>query len=166
MQVKITRIVDIKDLTIEDMKLLNRDDLEKIAVELIKPSKSLDQVKTSVTPSKAVVANPEATVKTLKTRSNPRLSSFISVGVKVGKSSKYSYVYWNTASKSYKITHGNKKSYKSEIEAALASDKYLDDKDNKTKPRNRDNFIEIMEAYNNLHCTPAVNDYVTENDIQ
>lgn len=67
-------------------------------------------------------------------------------GIKVGKSSKYHYTYFDSTYKCWK-TNDERRSYKDEVLAALGADTYLDRIGDEKRPRNRDNFPEIMEAY-------------------
>jgi len=172
MKIKLTRVIDVLDLTEEDIKSLDKNTLQRIAIELTKSSLGKDtHPKTTLT----ATANPKTSVKTSNTRSNSKLSSYTSkasgkskgheIGTKSGKSSEHHYVYWHTASKSYRTTHSNS-SYSSELEASIASDAYLDAKGDTRKPRNRDKFQEVAEAYAESHSTPAISSYVSENGIQ
>ncbi len=155
MVVKITRTVDIRDLTPEDIKLLDKTTLEKIAIELTsKPSKPVSNTNTHPRTTKAVTANPTATLNSFITK---KKSNGIPTGTNSGISSKYHYVYFDNTTKKYSTTF-NKKSYESELLAAIAADKTLDDRNDIKRPRNRDEFIEIK----NYTSTPNIVDYIEE----
>jgi len=62
-------------------------------------------------------------------------------------SSIYHYVFWSRNQQSWRTIHNNIK-HDTEIEAALASDGWLDEVGDKVRPLNRKEFPEIMEAYN------------------
>ncbi len=68
------------------------------------------------------------------------------IGNKVGSTSKYHYVYFDRTQQCYRTTHTNIK-YKTEIEAALASDIWLEQTGDKKRPKNADEFKEVKEAY-------------------
>jgi len=159
MKITITKTIDIKDLTPVDIKSLDKETLERIVTYLSnKPSKPSKPVSTCPKPIKAVIEHPKTSVPISSGKSKGH-----EIGVKSGKTSKYSYVYWHTSSKSFRIVHDSKLSFSDEIEAALASDKYLDDTNNKIKPRNRDKYFEIAELYKGVDTTPSINNYVKEN---
>ncbi len=167
MTIRITRTVDVKDLTPEDIKLLDKDTLQKIAIELTsKPSEPLVDTNTHPKPPKALRSDPQASkVKAssvLRNLSKKSTSSGIhkghEIGTKTGLSSEYHYVYWHTASKSYRTTHSNSP-YPTELEAAIASDKTLDDRNDTERPRNRDEFPEVR----NYTSIPGINSYIDEN---
>ncbi len=84
---------------------------------------------------------------------NPEPDSTRGLGVKRGKTSKYHLIYlsdkkgiWTAAIKDKKQS-AYLGSYDNEREAALVVDAYLDNKNDIKRPRNRDEFPEIMELY-------------------
>jgi len=84
---------------------------------------------------------------------NPEPDSTRGLGVKRGKTSKYHLVYlsdkkgiWTAAVKD-KRQSAYLGTYDNELEAALVVDAYLDSKNDNERPRNRDEFPEIMELY-------------------
>lgn len=75
----------------------------------------------------------------------PKGSSGSRIGQKVGKTSKYHYVYKLRRNKKWMASIADKLLYAGcyEIEAALAVDAYLDAMGDTKRPRNRDEFSDI-----------------------
>ncbi len=72
-------------------------------------------------------------------------------GTKVGKTSKYHYVYFTDNKYIASVTIKGKKiivgQYEDELQAALIIDVYLDSINDQKRPRNRHEFPEIMDLY-------------------
>ena len=168
MLIKITKTINVNDLTSDDIKLLDRNTLLKIVTELTsKPSKPLVDTNPPVKPPLATTEHPQATVakSTLKslTPKKKHKTGDTTTGKKTGYSSKYHYVYFHTQSKAFTVVYGNKKQFSTELEAALAIDGWLDDRGDTKRPKNRDKFPEVMEAYERLNSpTPNIDNYINE----
>ncbi len=161
MTVKLTREIEVTKLTAEDIEMLDVTTLKTIVKELlhkpsVKPSKPVSNTNTHPRTTKAVTANPTATLNSFITK---KKSNGIPTGTNSGISSKYHYVYFDNTTKKYSTTF-NKKSYESELLAAIAADATLDARNDTKRPRNRDEFIEI-ENYTSTH---HINDYVESLD--
>ncbi len=159
MLVKITRKIEVANLTAEDIEMLDVTTLRTIVKELlhrpsVKPSKPVPNTNTQVEPSKASTAKPRAVLNSFTAK---KKSSGIPTGTNSGISSKYHYVYFDNTTKKYSTTF-NKKSYESELLAAIAADATLDARNDIKRPRNRDEFIEIK----NYTSTPNIVDYIEE----
>lgn len=129
MLVKITKNIEVAELTALDIKSLDVTTLRTVVEELLQIRKDPPQV-------------------------NTRKGNILT-GAKTGKTSKYHYTFFHTASGKYAITH-TKGVYDNEIQAAIASDDYLDFRGDTKKPRNRDEFPELRK----YSPTPHIEDYV------
>ncbi len=171
MLIKITKTtttqVPIEKLTAEDIEMLDATILRTVIKELLhrkpsKPSKPVSNTNTHPRAAKAAPRSSSSMLRGLSTSTGNHKGH--DIGTKSGLTSKYHYVYWHTASKSYRITYGSKKNYQNQIEAALAIDKILDKRNDTKRPRNRDEFEEVMDAYNDQRSsTPNIAEYIEEN---
>ncbi len=132
-QVVHTEKVEVKfnELSYEDIRYMNRASLLDVINILLFGGKKVPS------PAEEI---PE----------NPVVMNAPSLGNKVGKTSKYHYVFLNKASNKWVWQVGvGSGTHRYEIDAALAVDAYLDKIEDKNRPRNRDEFKEVSDALTN-----------------
>ncbi len=89
------------------------------------------------------------------------------VGSKRGKTSKYHYTFWNTSLNAWisqVLINGKKYSCpksNDEVMSAVKIDLYLDKINDETRPRNYEEFSEILSALPEDYTSPRLQDYFT-----
>ncbi len=154
--------VPLTQITHQDMMTMKHSQLRRYASELRMFIKRLVEVNDPSPDNIADMTHFEATEEpeikiTEATEANEEVkgagNSGKATGAKIGKTSKYHYVSLNRkssrwiASLKMKGSSIHVKSFDSEIETALAVDAYLDKIDDQLRPRNRNEFHEVMEIF-------------------
>jgi len=157
--------IDITELTKSDLELVEKEQLLVITLGLIELLKEQSHTKVRpeaqtvlkthpVAPKREEPTAVEATLFDAEAVVVPRTGHEGNIGFKYGTTSKYHYVCYNKQVKVnpwnavVKIKGKNQsKFFKTEMEAALAIDIQLDYLGDTKRPRNRDEFPEVMEAY-------------------
>ncbi len=128
--------VDLKSLTKDDLELMNKEQLIDVLFGLVEllndvPTEKEKPVKNHIGGNK----------------------DGIGIGIKRGKSSRYHYVDLPLGSHKFRAkvkingVSYNLGYFADEIDAALAIDEELDRLKDENRPRNRDEFTEVAEAY-------------------
>lgn len=142
--------INITELTKDDLVLVDKEQLVTIALGLIELLKQRTCPISPVDVQIPVQAHPKK-VKRRFGGHNKHL------GTKTGKTSKYHYIDHLKKGGKFRAkvridnTIINLGLFVNEIDAALAVDAQLDELIDKKRPRNRDEFPEVMEAYQKAH---------------
>ncbi len=165
--ITITRSVQVSlnELQPQDIKdMSQRDEVEDVALKLLHWCNELSSEINVLKTSPVEIEEPLVEEATLFDAEDPVVPVVehkerthcgdSHIGFKYGKTSKYHYVSFNKANKKnpwnavVKINGKNHSKYfATEIEAAVAVDDQLDFLQDKKRPRNKDEFKEIMAAY-------------------
>ncbi len=134
----------VKDITLKDIKGMKHSQLLQYALEMKRADSNIKQNQ---------LDHADHPVPVVKTKSiRPRVGE-CTVGAKRGKTSIYHYVWriFNTNQWTAGFTDKRHKTmvgvYSNEQDTAFAIDAYLDEINDDKRPRNRDEFPEIMKLY-------------------
>ncbi len=157
------KTLDLKDVTVRDINKMNATELRKFALASQKELKQM-RINHNRGHSKVVLPPFEPVKHEVKVKDligtadakHPKRENTNMLGAKLGKTSKYHYVFWSNAINMWTATIGNdvrKKcigQFENEEECALATDLYLDEVDDEKRPRNRSEFAEIRILFSEL----------------
>ncbi len=162
--IKRSVMISIDELTANDIKVTTIDDMHEISNKLLKRRDELLKENKALR-SAARHAEPSSFVEAIEVNKNTVDSAGVAktvsgkgttLGKKIGKSSKYHFVniqmyngkfYTYKASTSIAGKSVGMGSDRDEIQCALLADVYLDEIGDEKRPRNRNDFPEVMTAY-------------------